>query len=317
MNRERIRALLSEKFGGDLPCSAPELRFKCPRCHLRGKTADISGHLHVNVEVEKFNCFRCEWRGPLAALFKLYGIASTSSVSDWSTTIRGMSILSGKSYDDGSGDGIYEDISYPCSVVHPMAIPEAWDYLTSPKPVGRGLSLAQIEYYGIVAASDPPYLGRIFIPTRNKGKFVFWVARTYIDQIPRYLNPKGLSKRHYIFGLDQAKSYDTVIITEGVFSAIAAGPNAVATFGKAVSDEQRRLLLDSGFSKYVVALDGDAVKEGLLLSRWFSSRNKDTYMVSLGIDKDPDEDALFRDKVESAHKFDFYNTIASSLGSME
>lgn len=313
MNRAKLRAVLVERLGENLPCAQPELRFRCPRCHQRGKTADLSGHLHVNPEVEKFNCFRCEWRGPLSALLRLYGISSLVTVADWETTVRSMSVLSGRVYEAASYDATAET-PYPCEVVHPSVLPEAWRYLTSPKDEGgRGLSREIIDYYRIVAAFDQPYLGRVMIPTLHAGTVVYWVARTYCDQTPKYMNPKDVSKKYYLFGLEQAKAFPAVVITEGVFSAIAAGPNAVATFGKSVSTEQKKLLLDAKFSQYVVALDGDARKEAVALARWFASRGADTYLVDMPADKDPDEDPDFRKRVESAKKFDFYSTAMSSL----
>lgn len=206
-----------------------------------------------------------------------------------------------------------QEIGYPCAVVYPAYHEDAWLYLTMPKPRGRGLTVEQISYYGICAAMEEPYLGRVFIPTFHDGKVVYWVARTFMDQEPKYLNPKGLSKVDFVFGLQQAKSFDTVIITEGVFSAIAAGPNAVATFGKAVSASQRQQIADANFKRIVVALDGDARKEAVELSVWFSSRGHETYLVDMPRDQDPDSDLGFRDRVATCSRFSVENAMIYSL----
>lgn len=315
MNQQALRGMLIEKLGDDFPASSQELRFRCPTCHTKGKTRDTSGHLHINARVEKFNCFRCGWKGPVSYLFQVLGIQSTASVQDWAEVARNMSL-----FNDGMPDPTKKhsdnttEIGYPCLTVHPAYVQEAWSYLTRPKHEGgRGLTNQHIAYYGICAATDGKYVGRVFIPTLFNGKVVFWVARSYMDHDQKYLNPPGISKVDYVFGLQQAKSYDTVIITEGVFSAIAAGPNAVATFGKAVSDNQRKMIADAGFKQVVVALDGDARTEAIKLAQWFSIRGHVTYLVDMPKEHDPDSDPEFHNRVRNAELFTFHSTAMFSL----
>ncbi|TXH14537.1 MAG: hypothetical protein E6R03_09110 [Hyphomicrobiaceae bacterium] len=307
--------MLVEKLGDDYPASGQEIRLKCPQCALRGKTPDTTGHMYVNSHAEKFNCFRCGWKGPLSYLFKVLGVEAVVTLNDWSTVARNMSLFrSSKAQLAVKIMDNTQEIGYPCGIVHPAYSPDAWAYLTSPKADGgRGLSTEQISYYGISVAVEEPYVGRVFIPTFHDSKVVYWVARTFIGQEPKYLNPKGLSKVDFVFGLQQAKSFDTVIVTEGVFSAIAAGPNAVATFGKAVSVSQRQQIADAGFKRIVVALDGDARKESLQLCQWFSSRGHETYLVDLPKDADPDSDSTFQDRVRSCSRFSLESALKYSL----
>lgn len=315
MNQDSLRSSLRDKLGDDFPAPGNELRFRCPTCHTKGKSRDTTGHLFVNSRREKFNCFRCGWKGPLSYLFTVLGIQSVTRLADWAEVARNMSLFhEGKSQESKATTDNTQEIGYPCAVAHPAYVQDAWYYLTSPKEQGgRGLSPELIAYYGIVAATEGKYVGRVFIPTLHDNKVVYWVARTYMDHEQKYLNPVGVSKVDYVFGLQQARQYDTVIITEGVFSAIAAGPNAVATFGKAVSDNQCRMIEDAGFSRIVVALDGDARKEAIKLALRFTSRGFATYLVNMPKDQDPDSDVDFKSRVQNADLFTFHSTAQYSL----
>lgn len=314
MNVNKLLGILEPILGSAMAAPEPELRFCCPKCIVRKKSADQSGHLHVNAEVEKFVCFRCGWKGPLSALLKAIGGTVDASIQDWGEVARKLSLFQPDRKIEGGYDNT-EPIEYPCAVSHPMAYPDAWNYLTSEKSAGgRGLTMDQINYYQIAAGTERGYATRVFIPTLHDGQVVFWVARTYAGQEPKYMNPKDVSKKHYLFGLEQAKAnFDWVIVTEGVFSAIAAGPNAVAAFGKAVSKEQRMMLADAKFKRYYVALDGDARKEANELCMWMKSRDMDVYLVDLRGKEDPDSVDNFRNRLESAKPFDFYATAQYGL----
>lgn len=314
MNVADLRNTLIPALGENLPAPEPEIRFRCPKCIIRKRKADTSGHLHVNALKEKFVCFRCGWKGPLSALLQTLNLQVGVSVRDWAEIARGMSLFRAKPavVDDEAYDNT-EEIGYPCQVIHPMGNPDAWSYLTAPKDAGgRGLTVDHINFYRLVVGTDK-YASRIFIPTLHDGQVVFWVARSFANQEPKYLNPKDVSKKHYLFGLEQAKNYNWVIITEGVFSAIAAGPNAVATFGKAVSNEQRSMILDTGFQHVYVALDGDARAEAIELAKWFSSRNQSVFLVDMPMDQDPDSDILFHERIKQAKPYSFYSTASYGL----
>lgn len=330
MNVAALTHILVEKLGENLPAPEPELRFHCPKCPLKKKSEDRSGHLHVNADVEKFVCFRCGWKGPLVALLNFLNVSVEAQIRDWAEIARGMSIFSETKPEEIPYDNT-EELEYPCPVAHPLMVPAAWNYLTNPKDEGgRGLTMEQINHYQIAAALDghilpgpnEKYKGRIFVPTLHDGKVVFWVARSYTRREPKYLNPEDVKKKHYIFGLDQVKKIGCqwVIITEGVFSAIAAGVNAVATFGKEVSLEQRVMLMDAGFQRYYIALDADARKEAIELCQWLKARGIDVYLVDMPSNQDrkldPDSDPDFMNRINSAKPFSFYSTAAFGLGSV-
>lgn len=93
----------------------------------------------------------------------------------------------------------------------------------------------------------------------EKGKFV---------KPPKYMTMPGMDKREILWNFDNARQSDTVVVTEGVYDAARVGRCAVATLGKAVSDQQVGLL-QQYWKHVVLLLDPDAAKETAALTLKF------------------------------------------------
>jgi DNA primase len=161
----------------------------------------------------------------------------------------------------------------------------AWFYLKA-----RGLPDDTASYYKLMwgnwAGAD-----RIFFPTFHPetGEMIFWVARMFQNEKPeaeKYVNPNGKTIS-CLFNLDKARQYSTVIITEGTISAIAAGKNAIATFGKNVNDDQYLMLANEDFEEFVIALDGDARQDAVDLAYYLLKAGKQVSMVLFRDGQDP------------------------------
>jgi DNA primase len=90
----------------------------------------------------------------------------------------------------------------------------------------------------------------------------------------------------------RVKEIDSVVITEGAISAVMAGVDAVATYGKYVGPEQVEMLIKLQSVtdrpvKYLVALDGDALNFSQKLARSLYERGLETYLVNLPLEHDP------------------------------
>jgi hypothetical protein len=72
------------------------------------------------------------------------------------------------------------------------------------------------------------------------------------------LTPAGYSGANCLFNIDKASSFDTVVICEGVFSALKTGEDAVATFGNKISQSQINLLKEYGVREVVLCFDPDS-----------------------------------------------------------
>jgi len=123
---------------------------------------------------------------------------------------------------------------------------------------GRFITQRQVESFDIRYCYSGPFSGRLVVPCYFQGDIVTFVARDLsgLDK-RRYLNPKGTKQSNFLFNYDNVDS-DWVVVTEGVFDAIAVSSVApvVATFGKKLSKAQISLL--SKFRKVVFYWDEDA-----------------------------------------------------------
>lgn len=118
-----------------------------------------------------------------------------------------------------------------------------WDYLKS-----RGLNPQLLQArYGVRALctdTEWKYQNRVFFPVANKqGRPVSWLTRTILPQKDyRYLTAphsnEAQSIKTLLYGEQFVTHFDTVIICEGVFDALRVGRNALATFGKNITNEQ-------------------------------------------------------------------------------
>ena len=134
------------------------------------------------------------------------------------------------------------------------ALQTAHDYLNR-----RGVSDFQIKKYDIRYCYEGRYVGRIIVPCYHQGKVVTFVGRDVTGHsLQKYLNPTANKQGDFLFNYDAVVG-DTIVVAEGVFDAIAIGDNAVASFGKSLS--QRQLALLGSYSEVVFYWDDDAYEQ--------------------------------------------------------
>ena len=93
-----------------------------------------------------------------------------------------------------------------------------------------------------------------------------WASDSLLEDVPRYLLPKGFEKSkvlfnlHRVIGMRDSHPNDTVVIVEGFWSVIrlhGMGIPCVSTFGDSVSKDQVERLVQNGFRKAILIFDGD------------------------------------------------------------
>lgn len=199
----------------------------------------------------------------------------------------------------------------------------AREYLRS-----RGIGKALINHFRIKSCMvDTEVDGkivrtanRIIIPVMDAGgKVTAWQGRDITGMAkPKYLFPSHFKRREYVFnihGIPDNASY--LIVCEGVFDVFgwwqAGFRNVVATFGKAISDDQLALIKAKNPAIVFIAWDTDA--------GWqkydFCEDNLDTLNVRI-IDlagKDSDEMALadLLKAFKSARAYSWADKILNSL----
>ena len=142
-----------------------------------------------------------------------------------------------------------------------------------------------VKRFNIHYALSGYYANRLIIPILQDKHWYSWVARTYSEDEPRrYLaasaeHVKSQPYQH-LFDFDNLLSGKLLVITEGVFDAIAitasmtAGIQATALFGKQISDTQVGLLmkLSKLYDRIALGLDCDAYNDGIEMIeklRWY------------------------------------------------
>lgn len=141
----------------------------------------------------------------------------------------------------------------------------------------RGLTLEQIAAYRIGYSRIGRLARYVVFPCFMDGQLVYWQGRATWDpprglakdarkaweKATRYrktLNPYGeesggTGSTSILFGYDEARRHEHVVVVEGPIDAIRVGPHAVAMFGKEPSPEKTERLLRMAARCYTVYLD--------------------------------------------------------------
>lgn len=250
MKKEEILSQIRDRFGSDiLETSSDEVRVQCPYCRDSGRTYE-DYKLYINASTGQYWCHRCHSSGVLANSGFSY-----SSVSDVYDIITSISVDS--------------DEQYLFKLPEKLAIDNisSLEYLKS-----RGISESDIYYYSIRVESmlsNSRLSGRVVIPNEviNFDFTDMYSARSYIGSDIRYLNSYGAHASSIVFNIHRIRdSASRIIINEGPINSIIAGRDSVATYGKYVSREKLRKILDKYPKEIVISLDKDAISESYNLA---------------------------------------------------
>lgn len=142
----------------------------------------------------------------------------------------------------------------------------------SPYFISRGYEPETLRFFGVrESPSDTRGVlrRRAIIPIwDNAGIYCGYIGRATVPYIePKYIFSKGIRKSDYLYNYHNAiselarPSMDTLFLVEGqgdVWRLWECGvKNAVGLFGKDVSSQQRKLLLNSGATRLIVLTDND------------------------------------------------------------
>jgi len=315
---------LEAVLGSGRISGSEEYQFNCPFCLVRKGSSDDKHHLYVNPHRVLhgikgwYYCHRCQAAGPLTRILKGYKeVITRPSLTQWQQWLQELknpkkAVLQTRKVE------LPEDY-VPC-----FKGTEAYDYLKSRAIDDSIIADYKIGYgiknlRGLTKEERRKYAGsgRIIFPDfDSEGCVVYWVARTYKGHTIKYKNPPDSDARDKVYNLANAVQYRDVVITEGVISAIAAGRNAVATYGKDVTPTQVAMLVRGGFDRYYVALDGDALKRArtakvttkppaIKLAKDLAGRGCAVLMVLLPYEHDPASVPNFMERLKNAKPFDF------------
>ncbi len=250
-----LAAYLRERAPGAKPTGAPlEWLHRCPRC-------SGAEHLYINIEKRCGHCFRCGWSPGLVDLLaelehrprreilaRIARHAAPRRDPDLEA-LRARVLALGARWPAprvGAPALPLPDAYIPLAAHHDGATERALgpfrDYLAR-----RRISEDHIARHRIGCALVGRYQGRVILPVFTEGRLFTYQARDITGRAPaKYLGPPGAALGQVLFNLDHARRYPQIVLCEGIISALCAGPDAVASFGKALKPGQVALLAHAG-----------------------------------------------------------------------
>jgi hypothetical protein len=277
-----VRSLI-DILGDPIQGTTGELRFQSPfQSRFNDPLSeDTKKHLYVNVKKGMFICFKSGVSGSLSYLFNVLGadlekvLPVYTGWADLKDRFRNL-------------DKLPEPFQIPKAEMPEWAQDvqagsEVHRYLR-----GRGVQDTDIGFYGIQEGTGE-YSGWLVVPNVDKdGTCEYWVSRN--TRKKAYLNPT-VDRRYHVGFLDNALAYSPghVVVCEGVFSAIAAGRDAVASYGKFVTNAQLQRMWDAGVRKVTLALDGDAWEETVDTATRGLRIGMSVRVVPMPSNQDPDD----------------------------
>ena len=247
-------SLLSAALG-EYRRSGDELLFFCPFCqHHKRK-------LSVNLKSNNFKCWICDERGKNVRRL-LKSRLTNSQLYEWDkiNNVVDLTQLDDNIFQE-QVIALEEVIQLPEEFISlanknlPLSSKFAMRYL-----LDRGYTKEDIVMWKVGYCSNGEYEGRVIVPSFNdNGDINYFVARSYADKFPKYMNPKV--SKDIVFNelyLDWNKD---IILVEGVFDAMKA-KNAIPLLGSTLNQKSNLFKKIIYYEPNVyIALDPDAEKK--------------------------------------------------------
>lgn len=280
----RLLLLLEKVLGQGKPTSGPNYSFFSPFCaHYKPK-------LEINLETidgkNPWHCWISNARGKtIYTLFKKLKV-QRSFFDELNSIVENSKIVFPKEKDIPQIELPSEFM--PLSVltnnlIKKPEIKHALQYLNN-----RRITATDIRRYNIGVCTGGEYKNMIIIPSYDyDGNLNYFVGRSmFTNSYIKYKNP-NLSKD--IIPFDMYINWDVpIILTEGVFDAIAIKLNAIPLLGKTISASLKEKIVKKRVSKIYIALDSDAIKDSIKMIKYFLNQGISVYHVDLQ-EKDPSE----------------------------
>lgn len=246
----------------------PEFSVCCPFCD------DQRWRFCINVVKELAYCFNCEQRCSSAKLKELLGLKEVFEKTDIDVLEQELETLSRgefiKGFLDRPGESacslqglLFSDIDSKTASHYRILKRQSIEHLEA-----RGFDAEKVAAsYRFLIPAPRVFKGpRLGLPIYEDDQLVFYQARSLDGAQPKYLNPKKnefSGKSDFVFNLDRIDPAKEVLVCEGIFSAIAAGAQAVAVLGKTVSMTQYFKILSRGVESVTVLFDPGAEKQAI------------------------------------------------------
>jgi hypothetical protein len=253
MTRERLLQLLTNYGITNQFSGHDELGVRCPNCVPLHDVQRRRFTLNINTTSWRWRCVRCEAAGrELATFWRLLRLPPL--IEPDTPLVNDETFDHAATFDTPSVTAINK-IALPPEYRHD------WDATVTGRSVlrylRRRLSTEAINISRVGYAVSGKLTGCAIFPVHQAHELMFWQARQVLLNGPKYLNPPDAPKSRALYGLDWLRGRRAVLV-EGIFDALCT-PDAVALFGKLISDSQIQLLQARGINDVEIRLDSDAL----------------------------------------------------------
>lgn len=202
------------------------IHFACPFCqsekHLK------HAHLYVAPDFSFAHCKRCGWTGAPEEAFQAWGISLPKEIK--ALVRKEIEKIEPRRLNLTPPEGKFIPF---------FKYPKCLEYVKKRKALTY--ALAEKWLYCIKGE----FKGRLVIPVANIFGDVLFLARSIDGSHPRYLYQRNGSKIYFLYGLNHTYRGKMIVLTEGIFDAIAVknvGFNGVALLGKDLSFAQVEII---------------------------------------------------------------------------
>lgn len=220
-----------------------EITGRCP-VHVRvvGRE-DRSPSWSINASTGLWICFSCGARGTLSSLLR--ELSGDESISAQQFLVNaGMSRLTAGSSDQSDAPVVVDRDAF-----------FSFERVSNKRCQGRNLDPDIVHRFGV--RWNPSHKSWAIPIISPLGQLQGWQEKK-----PGWVRnyPVGVKKGHTLFGIERVRSRTVILVESPLdvvrFAGVFDKPNAVASFGATVSDEQRRLLTHVA-DRVIIAMDND------------------------------------------------------------
>ena len=258
-----------------------EIRFNCPICYEEKK------RLYMNTTSGLWICHRCGEKGSLFSFFITATEKTPWEIEQLIATLGGLAApelpIKRPELED-------KTVELPTGFMPSLDVAPA--YLKS-----RDIDMLWASFANIGLAPYGRYAGRIIIPVYTNKELKTFVARAIGDLEPKVLTPPNSKAAEALFGYDMRyEESKTLIIVEGVFDALRVltvlngiPTNVVATLGAHMTDQQRRLVIQTEAKTVILMRDNDeaGMKASVREARELRAAMMNVHIAVLPPGKDP------------------------------
>ena len=278
MKEDLLKQLLESILGKSKSArGGEEAVFNCPSCTHHKKK------LTLNLSTQKFQCWVCGYKGHRA--FKLLKVVSASpKIYELLKEIDSQ-----YNFKRQTPTKIQQDsLQLPRGVTPIMSSSailskHALHYLNQ-----RGITSQDVVKYDLHYCEQGDLKNMVVIPSYDdKGFLNYYVGRSFDKNA--YIKHKLASSTKDIIGFEMYINWDLpIILCEGAFDAMTIKRNAIPLFGKKISNNLMKKIIESKVEKIYLALDDYALKDAFKHAETFLSYGKKVYLIEMK-GKDPNE----------------------------